>query len=229
MRRSTSTQGGLGAGPGDAAEAELEGEGVLVVVMLAVLAACLLRRRRRQHEAERRLALARRPAYIYVRWQFCFEGLPQSNLIMLTRFNAQQIRRVVPLLKLDDVPWRSRLRPPPETAFCVLCARLAYPGRWHHLCDVFGRSEAWLSTVFNDVCTFLAATFGPLLWWHPQLTEYRRLEEFSEGVERVVGVRGLWGFVDGTFRGHCRPFGAVEQALCSLDISASTASITKRS
>ncbi|OAF55455.1 hypothetical protein VC83_08269 [Pseudogymnoascus destructans] len=35
----------------------------------------------------------------------------------------------------------------------------------------------------------------------------RQLSEFSAGVRRIGGVDGVWGFVDGTFRGHCRPVG----------------------
>lgn len=43
-----------------------------------------------------------------------------------------------------------------------------------------------------------------MLFWHPQLT-YSRLEEYAEAIEAVGGGRRIWGFVDGTFRGFCRP------------------------
>jgi len=69
---------------------------------------------------------------------------------------------------------------------------------------LFGRSPAWLSAVFNDAVTFLVEEFTPLLQWHPQLT-YSRLLVYEEAVERVGGCGGIWGFVDGTFRGFCKP------------------------
>ncbi len=37
------------------------------------------------------------------------------------------------------------------------------------------------------------------------MTRYSKLYEFAEATKRVGGVEGIWGFVDGTFRGHCRP------------------------
>ena len=40
---------------------------------------------------------------------------------------------------------------------------------------------------------------------------YQRLEVFADAVERIGGAKGIWGFVDGTFRGHCRPQGNEEQ------------------
>jgi hypothetical protein len=49
-----------------------------------------------------------------------------------------------------------------------------------------------------------------LLEWHPQLT-YTRLEVFANAIEKVGGAKGIWEFVDGTFRGHCCPQGNEEQ------------------
>ena len=69
---------------------------------------------------------------------------------------------------------------------------------------LFGKSAGWLSAVFNDAVTFLVEEFTPLLQWHPQLT-YSRLQVYADAVEEVGGYRGIWGFVDGTFRGFCKP------------------------
>jgi hypothetical protein len=141
---------------------------------------------------------------------FSLELMPPGRARIWLRFTPEEIRQLVPLLNLEGVPFRNRYNVDSETAFCVVAARLSFPNRWEHLCDLFGRSKSWLSTVFNDVILFLAARFGLVLWWHPQLT-YEWLEVFSEAVYRVRGAKGVWGFVDGTFRGYCRPIGNEEQ------------------
>lgn len=166
------------------------------------------RRRRYQRQEEQRQQL--RPSFVYERRVFTLSTLPPGNAERLFRFTEQELLELLPLLHFEEAHWRTALAPTPEAALCLVCARLAYPCRWLSLCNVFGRSEAWLSTVFNDAVLFLAARFGPLLWWHHQLT-YSRLVELSAGVEIVCGVSGVWGFVDGTFRGHCRPEGNVAQ------------------
>jgi DDE superfamily endonuclease len=153
---------------------------------------------------------AYRPPFEYVQHSFSLELMPPGRARIFLRFTPEEIRCLVPLLGLDGVAYRNRYTPDAETAFCVVAARLSFPNRWEHLCDLFGRSKSWLSTVFNDVILFLAARFGPLLWWHPQLT-YNRMVAFSEAVHDAGGVEGVWGFVDGTFRGYCRPTGNEEQ------------------
>jgi hypothetical protein len=79
---------------------------------------------------------------------------------------------------------------------------------------VFGRSKTWLSTVFVDVTTFLAAEFGEILRWHPQLTP-RRVNAFADAVQQTGGIQadglGIWGFVDGHFVGFARPQGVERQ------------------
>ena len=47
-----------------------------------------------------------------------------------------------------------------------------------------------MSTIFNDIVLFLAARFGPLLWWHPQLT-YSRLLVFAKAVEDLCGIEDV--------------------------------------
>jgi len=113
-------------------------------------------------------------------------------------FTPEQIRQLVPLLRLNDVAFRRRYITDAEQSLYILAARLSYPSRWHYLSNLFGRSSSWLSTIFNDIVLFLAARFGLLLWWHPQLT-YSYLQVFAKAVEDLYGVEDVWGFVDGTF------------------------------
>ena len=69
----------------------------------------------------------------------------------------------------------------------------------------FGRSSTWLSLVFNDVIAFLAERFQKLLQWHPMLT-YDRIQQYTQALAPyTAGKEAIWGFLDGTFRGFCRP------------------------
>ncbi|ELR07222.1 hypothetical protein GMDG_02449 [Pseudogymnoascus destructans 20631-21] len=134
--------------------------------------------------------------YEYLHHQFSLDiNMPAGRARVWLRFSVAEIRELAPLLRLGEISWRSRYQADPETALCVLCARLSSPGRWAPLTDIYGRSESWLCTAFNDVCCWLAEVFGPVLHWHHQLTRYSRLAEFSAGVRRVGGVDGggaLW-------------------------------------
>jgi hypothetical protein len=112
------------------------------------------------------------------------------------------------------VPWRSRIKPSATTALCVVAARLSFPGRWYGLADFFSKSPSWLSSVFVDACQFLAGKWGEVLRWHPSLT-YERLKAFEAGVICAGGSPRIWGFVDGTFRGFCRPSGGFEEQLAA--------------
>jgi hypothetical protein len=163
-----------------------------------------------RHQAQRKRRSVYRPPYEYVQHSFSLELMPPGRARIWLRFTPEEIRRLVPLLNLEGVPFRYRYKVDPETAFCVVAARLSFPNRWEHLVDLFGRSKAWLSTIFNDVILFLAARFSSVLLWHSQLT-YSRLKVFADAIHRIGGADGVWGFVDGTFRGYCRPTGNEEQ------------------
>ena len=126
------------------------------------------------------------------------------------RFSIEEICRLATLLRLHAIPWRRRLNPNPETALCVVLACLAYPSRWSRCSELFGRSPAWLSTIFNDVVGYLVQEFKGLLQWHPQLT-YEQMQVYAKAVEAISDCPRIWGFVDGTFRGFSRP-GASNEA-----------------
>jgi hypothetical protein len=89
----------------------------------------------------------------------------------------------------------------------VVCYRLSSPTRLIDCVDVFGRSEAWIFTVFNTVTCFLYKRFGSILQWHPQLNSYERLKAFGQAVlnDGGQGDGKIWGFIDGTFIEFCRP------------------------
>jgi nuclease HARBI1 len=132
------------------------------------------------------------------------------TILFIYRFTPEEIQRLVPLLRIEEISFTNRYNPDPETALCIVCARLSYPSRWTALADLFGRSPSWLSSIFLDVMLHLHRRFKAILEWHPSLT-YERLQEYATAIERVGGVEGVWGFVDGTFKGHQRPSGGREQ------------------
>ncbi|OBT43072.1 hypothetical protein VE00_05544 [Pseudogymnoascus sp. WSF 3629] len=140
----------------------------------------------RHHQQQQQLGSLARPTFIYERRVFRLAALPPGNAERLFRFTEQELYQLLPLLSLEEVPWRSRLAPTPEAALCVVCARLAYPGRWVGLCSIFRRSEAWLSTVFNDIVIFLAAHY----------------KSFQRGLRACVGFGGFGGL-------SMAPFGAI--------------------
>jgi hypothetical protein len=133
---------------------------------LVVLAALAAARARRQRQLARRSVLV----YEYQHFSWSIDLMPPGKAQRLFRFSVEEVYRLVPLLRLHEIPWRRRVAVSLGTALCIVLARLSFPGRWCLLSDIFGRSQSWLSTVSNDVIVFLAGRFGGLLRWHPQLT-----------------------------------------------------------
>jgi hypothetical protein len=98
------------------------------------------------------------------------------------RFSLEEFLTLVPLLRLDGVEYRQRVKPSPETALAVVCYRLSYPRRLSDCCELFGRSRTWISRVFNAVTVYLDQQFQSILEWHPQLQSYDRLQAFGQAV-----------------------------------------------
>jgi hypothetical protein len=152
-----------------------------------------------------------RAMYEYLRGSFSLDLMPPGRARVWLRFTVPEIKRLAPLLHLEEIEYRNGYDCEPITALCVVCARLSYPGIWYQHADMFGRSPSWLSTVFNDTVIVLSHRFANHLRWHPQMTQYSTLKRFADAVEAVGGVKGVYGFVDGTFRGHRRPGGQEAQ------------------
>ena len=173
----------------------------------------LLQRRRRRRHYQQQLRIRYRPAFEYVFRSFSLDLMPPGRARIYLRFTVPEIQRLAPLLRLYAIEYRAGIKCDSTTALCVICVRLSYPSRWPTLCDLFGRSPTWLSIVFNDSIQYLRHRFAGHLSWHRQLDDYTRLQEFADGVIHAGGVEDIWGFVDGTFRGHCRPSGQEAQRM----------------
>jgi hypothetical protein len=144
-----------------------------------------------------------RDPFLYRRRRFKLHLMPVQNQRRVFRFTEPEIRLLAHLFRLDQVQWCYRNKPSPVTALCVVLARFAYPNRWIMCCGMFGKSQSWLSAVFNDVVHHLVREFGSILEWHPQLNDYGRLRAFGAAIEAAGdgGNGRIWGFIDGTFLG----------------------------
>jgi hypothetical protein len=58
---------------------------------------------------------------------------------------VDEFSTLLPLLRLDGVEYRARVKPSPECALAVVLYRLSYPRRLADCCELFGRSRAWIS------------------------------------------------------------------------------------
>jgi hypothetical protein len=68
----------------------------------------------------------------------------------------------------------------------------------------FGRCQGWQSVIFNDTLRWICERYRHLLEWHPSV-DLARIRQFAEVIEKFGGGGKIWGFIDGTFRGFCRP------------------------
>jgi hypothetical protein len=69
----------------------------------------------------------------------------------------------------------------------MVYARLSFPSRWVPLADFFGRSPAWLSSMFNDIVLFLYEKFKGILEWHPLIT-YEHMEAIALAMEELKEI-----------------------------------------
>jgi hypothetical protein len=141
----------------------------------------------------------------YNQFDWSIDSWHTNKFKYFCRFDQQQLIHLTRLLELDTMEFSNRLRPPsPYFALAVTCARLHFPNDWALLCDHFGRCRGYLSTVFTDTIEYLDRKHQQLLEWHPQLS-IDRIREYASCIQRRGGGVGIWGFVDGTFRGFNRP------------------------
>ena len=94
----------------------------------------------------------------------------------------------------------------------TLCNRLAYPTRYYHHTKNIGRSISWISEVFNGSMERIYGDWKDLIHWRPQLNNYNELCRYSRYLgEAGWGEGRVWGAIDGTFFGFCRPADSVHQ------------------
>jgi len=79
-------------------------------------------------------------------------------------FSRQNIHDIIPFLRLDLCTYRNRYHPSPEAAFCLVLYKLSWPHRLKDSLDLFGRSQAWQSSVFNDTIQHLVVRYQDMLY-----------------------------------------------------------------
>jgi hypothetical protein len=167
--------------------------------LFVLIVTIILCQRRRSQRSIYRAPLP----YKHFDWQL--DSWPTDKFKYFCRFSKEEVVKLTQLLKLDTLEFNNRLNPPSlYFAMAVTCARLHFPNDWTVLCDHFGRCRGYLSTIFTDTIEFLDREHRELLEWHPQLN-LERIKEYAECIRRRGGGVGVWGFVDGTFRGFNRP------------------------
>ena len=118
------------------------------------------------------------------------------------RFTRDEIRILIGYFDLESIDYRGRICPTPEFALCLLLYKLSWPRTLASLTEYFGRSEAYLSTVFNDVLEHLRKRYTSMLHWHPTLT-YNRIRLYARTVKRLSRHSGrstIWAFIVGRLR-----------------------------
>ena len=136
--------------------------------------------------------------------QGIFYMLFRSITNYLYRFTKPQILLLLQYFDFEVIEWRNRQRPSPELALCLVLVQQSYPHRFFELSFLFGRSLAWLSSVYTDAIIHLTMRYKPILEWHPTI-DYRRIREYGRALNDAGGGGLIWGFIDGTFQGVCRP------------------------
>lgn len=92
-------------------------------------------------------------------------------------------------------------------ALCVLLKRLAYPCRYSDMIPRFGRSVPELCMICNEMIQIIDSRWNIKLqslnqeWLSPA-----NLTSFSNSIhDKGAALPNVWGFIDGTVRGICRP------------------------
>ena len=156
-------------------------------------------------------ATAPRHTYVapvkYDFFQFDLDQWTSERLRRTMRFSKEEIRVLIGYFDLESIEYRERICPSPEFALCLLLCKLSWLRLLYELTQVFGRSEAYLSLVLNDVLEHLRKRYNSMLSWHPTLT-YNRIRIYARSIKRLGRYRRrstVWAFIDGTFRRTTRP------------------------
>ncbi len=148
-----------------------------------------------------------RPCLTYYKYKrFHFENFTDEACVKFFRFQKDDLPRLLSALQLksecrDDI---SRIRWEPLEGLCCLLCRLAYPNRLVDMQPLFGRSEPDLSTIVKNTLEDVYAAHHDKLgdifqpWIHHSEFAYCVLD-------RGAALTNIWGFIDGTLKGVCRP------------------------
>ena len=123
----------------------------------------------------------------------------------LMRFTPDETRAFLPLLRLDRLRFRARVRATPEQAIGVVLVRLSYPTRYWQMMETFGHSRTWISIVFNDTIIYLYRRYRRILEWDEDRLTFEQLSKYARAIFDKGGSKCIWGWIDGTLNATCRP------------------------
>ena len=111
-----------------------------------------------------------------------FEHLSDGNCMEYSNFTRAQIVELTDLLHIDQVVFRNRYTAHPITAFCVLLWRLKSCRRLSELVHEFGHHTGWISSIFNDVLTYLDKEWEERLFWREDWFTLARIQRYAAAV-----------------------------------------------
>lgn len=165
----------------------------------------LILRKKQGHVKRRKVERQRyRPPIPYNPWvQFTLDGLDDVLCSSLTRFTRTELDRFLPLLGLEEIQFRNRVRATLEEALAVVLIKLSFPNRYWEMMDWFGHSRTWLSIVFNDTMIYFYRHYRKKLAWNENRLTYEQLSIYAMAIHQFGGGSCFWGFIDGTLNATC--------------------------
>ncbi|OJD27217.1 hypothetical protein ACJ73_01382 [Blastomyces percursus] len=147
----------------------------------------------------------RPPVPIMSQFEFESDALADEFIVAKFRFTKDEIRIILPYMRLEMIEWLARYQPSSEMALCIVLARLAYPHRYQDLTSIFGRSASFLASIFNDTVQHLTDRFRDLLLWDCDRLTLEKLKFYCHYIEQRGGGDSIWGYIDGTLQPITRP------------------------
>jgi len=150
-------------------------------------------------------------AYERKNWSLAGAGWGDTECLEYLRFTRAEIVELVRNLGLAEwadsaVKMPGGYRRCPEQALCILLYRLASPGPLKDMMHVFGVSRSQISSVVNDLGSFLYERYHRKLLWDYQRLSSVQLHRYVQAINATVGEpMGTWGFIDCTVRPIARP------------------------
>ena len=136
-----------------------------------------------------------------------FDMFSEADFREAFRFSKRDFERLLVCLQFPvrvDVEFRYKVSG--EECLMILLRRLSYPSRYNMLTDVFGRSKAALSSIFNFGLEYVHQKCKHLLAFDWERLTPAYLERMC-ALNREKGsiLEDCVGFIDGTVRPICRP------------------------
>ena len=121
------------------------------------------------------------------------------------RFDKAGVLKLVLLLKIPSVVVTSSGdRVGDVESLCILLRRLRYPCVYYDMIPIFGRSEAQICRVVNEMITLILSKWKDTIYCNIELVR-KRLSLYAQAIVQKGSPLGkVWSFADGTKITTCR-------------------------